>query len=185
LYKTKFGKRLDKKDYRLIKDVIDGKISLEEAYKRNPIPEVRFMLQFNGDISAYQENMRIKFGEISNDALCNKGLHSITFPEGTRSERLKEGKTGVAQLALYTGKEAFAVACNGSDRIYPGNSPVPKKGRIVYRFKKVTLEEFKIEEDFILFSRESQEKFKANFEGATRVIMAGINEGLDPKYRNA
>jgi len=47
------------------------------------------------------------------------------------------------------------------------------------------LKEFKIKEDFKLLSKESQVKYKDQFEGVTRLVMVSINELLDEKYRRA
>jgi len=35
----------------------------------------------------------------------------------------------------------------------------------------------------LLFTRESQQRYKEQFEGVTRVVMASIEEMLDEKYR--
>jgi hypothetical protein len=45
------------------------------------------------------------------------------------------------------------------------------------------LKEFRITEPFKLFSRESQQKYRARFEGVTRVVMDSINELLDERHR--
>jgi hypothetical protein len=82
------------------------------------------------------------------------------------------------------------VGCNNSEQIYPGSSPVAKSGRITYRVGEPLcldnqLKEFKIPEGFKLLSRESQGRYKEQFEGATRVIMMSIASLLDEKYRRA
>jgi hypothetical protein len=45
------------------------------------------------------------------------------------------------------------------------------------------LKEFRITEPFKLFSRESQQKYRVQFEGVTRVVMDSINELLDERHR--
>ncbi len=68
-----------------------------------------------------------KVAEINFRALFDKNLNVIIFPEGTRSLTLGTGKTGIAHLALKSGKKVVPVGCNGSDRVYPGKSPLGKE----------------------------------------------------------
>ncbi len=96
--------------------------------------------------------------------------------EGTRSVKLSEGKSGLAQLALYSKAKVVPVGCNGSDLVFTGNLPFAKKGEIIYRFgDPLTVEDklkhCRIDDKFELFSSESQEKYKENFEEATRITM--------------
>ena len=45
------------------------------------------------------------------------------------------------------------------------------------------LKDYRIDEPFRLFSRESQQRYREQFEGVTRIVMASIEEMLDEKYR--
>jgi len=45
------------------------------------------------------------------------------------------------------------------------------------------LKEFRIGEPFRLFSRESQQRYREQFEGVTRIVMSSIEGMLDEKYR--
>jgi hypothetical protein len=45
------------------------------------------------------------------------------------------------------------------------------------------LKAFRIREPFRLLSRESQQRYREQFEGATRVVMESIDQMLDEKYR--
>ena len=65
-----------------------------------------------------------KVAELSRAALCEQKLNLIIFPEGTRSVKLAEGRTGLAQLALHTEKRIVPVACNNSEEVYRGASPL-------------------------------------------------------------
>jgi hypothetical protein len=47
------------------------------------------------------------------------------------------------------------------------------------------LKEFRITEKFNLLSKESQIKYREQFEGVTRLVMQSINQLLDEKYRRA
>jgi len=80
------------------------------------------------------------------------------------------------------------VGCNNSDRIYTGHSPFARSGTVTYRIGEPLsvdgrLKEFRITESFKLFSRESQQKHKVQFEGVTQVVMDSINELLDERHR--
>jgi hypothetical protein len=80
------------------------------------------------------------------------------------------------------------VGCNNSDTVYTGHSPFAKTGAITYRIGDPLdmdgrLKEFRITEPFKLFSRESQHKYRAQFEGVTRVVMDSLNSLLDERHR--
>ncbi len=131
-----------------------------------------------------------KAAQMSHTALFEKKLSLIVFPEGTRAQVLGEGKTGIAQLALNTGKPVIPVGCNFSDTIYPGNSPIAKKGTIVYRIGKPMtvdgeLKNFRIDGGFRLFSRDSQEKYRMQFDEVTMLIMDRILSLLDDRYKKS
>jgi 1-acyl-sn-glycerol-3-phosphate acyltransferase len=131
-----------------------------------------------------------RVAELSRTALSEKRLNIIIFPEGTRGTQLGEGRTGIAQLALYTGKKIVPIGCNNSDQLYTGSLPFAKSGQIIYRVGEPLsldnqLREFAIEEQFRLFSKESQRKYRRQFEEVTRIVMENINKLLDEKYRRA
>ncbi|WP_132991576.1 lysophospholipid acyltransferase family protein [Gordonia zhaorongruii] len=58
------------------------------------------------------------------------------YPEGTRSPdgRLYKGKTGLARIALETGKPVIPVAMIGTDRINPPGTIMPRPTRITVKF---------------------------------------------------
>lgn len=119
-----------------------------------------------------------------------KGLNILVFPEGTRSNRLGEGHTGVAQMALRLGATIVPVGCNGSDEAYPGNSPLSRGGEIIYRIGKplrpdAELAEFAIQDKFLPFTREAEQTYQENFRGVTELVMNRINDLLDPRYQRA
>ncbi|MCX7634196.1 MAG: 1-acyl-sn-glycerol-3-phosphate acyltransferase [Syntrophales bacterium] len=183
-YKKRFGERIDREQYRRVRDAVDGKGDDRDVAETERL----FGKDFIGFINDYYEKIMARVAELTLYALMEKNLSLIIFPEGTRGKSLGEGKTGIAQVALHTGKPVVPVGCNNSDVVYPGSSPFAKSGRIVYRIgEPLTLDDklkdFKISESFNLLSRESQRLYKRQFEGATQVIMESINELLDPPYR--
>jgi len=190
-YRKKFKHRLDKNVYRAIKDIIDGKYESIEAYPRKAAEALNALgEQFVDFVRGYYDLMMERVAELSRTALSEKKLNLIIFPEGTRGAQLGEGRTGVAQLALATGKKIVPVGCNNSDQLYTGSLPFAKSGRIIYRVGEPLsldnqLREFAIDEPFKLFSKESQKKYNRQFEEVTKIVMENINDLLDEKYRRA
>jgi hypothetical protein len=188
-YRKKFKQRLDKNVYRAIKDIIDGRYESIEAYPRKASEALNALgEQFVDFVKGYYDLIMERVAELSRTALSEKRLNLIIFPEGTRGTQLGEGRTGVAQLALSTGKKIVPVGCNNSDQLYTGSLPFAKSGQIVYRVGEPLsldnqLREFAIDEPFKLFSKESQRKYKRQFEEVTRIVMENINKLLDEKYR--
>jgi len=207
-FRKLYDRKISLEEYRLIKDLLDKKIQMTEAYHRasqdvktllsdkwhslyNPgrwqkITDMRdSFLQYLED---HYSVMMDKIAQMTYTAIYEKHLSLIVFPEGTRGAILGEGKTGIAQLALNTGLKVVPVGCNNSDVIYPGNSPIAKSGTVVYRIGEPlsvhdALRDFKTDGTFKLFSKESQQQYRRNFEEATRLIMDKINALLDEKYR--
>jgi len=188
-YRKTFNRKMDRGLYRAVKDMIDGRIAEAGMQERAAIETFHAMGEHFADfIRAQYEAVMEKVAELSRAALCEQQLNMIIFPEGTRSVQLAEGRTGLAQLALHTEKRIVPVACNNSEQVYRGSLPFARSGRITYRIGEplsVTdrLKAFRIPEPFRLLSRESQQRYKEQFEGATRVVMDSIEEMLDEKYR--
>ena len=67
---------------------------------------------------------------ITREGMDAAGNHILVFPEGTRRLRLGRGHIGLAQMAQHLGTPILPVACNGSSRVYPGNFPISRGGRI-------------------------------------------------------
>jgi hypothetical protein len=190
-FQKKARRRITKDEYRAVRDVVDGKIDAGASLPEPASDALQLLGEnFVEHLRDYYETVMDHVAALSRYALLEKKLNLIIFPEGTRSTQLGEGRTGTAQLALNTGVKVVPVGCNNSEQIYPGSSPVAKSGRITYRVGEPLcldnqLKEFKIPEGFKLLSRESQRRYKEQFEGATRVIMLSISSLLDEKYRQA
>ena len=188
-YRQRFGRRIGKDEYRAVKDWIDGKIDETSAQGKLRAETANlFTRGFIEHLKGYHQLLMEKVAQLSTKALLEWGLNLIIFPEGTRSLRLGTGRTGLAQIALFSGKKIVPVGCNNSDRIYTGHSPFARSGTVTYRIGEPLsvdgrLKEFRITEPFKLFSRESQQKHKVQFEGVTQVVMDSINELLDERHR--
>lgn len=183
------GRRIKQDEYRAIRDLIDKKI--EMAHSATP-KGLEFVAQLDENfiefIKPCHEAVMKRVAELSRIALLEKKLNLIIFPEGTRSTKLGEGRTGLAQLALHTGTTIIPVGCNNSDLIYPGSSPFAKSGKVIYRVGKPLsidgrLKEYRIDEEFKLFSAESRIKYKEKFEEVTNIVMESINSLVDERYR--
>jgi 1-acyl-sn-glycerol-3-phosphate acyltransferase len=126
---------------------------------------------------------------LTREAIENHGNNVLVFPQGTRSKRLSRGHTGLAQLAQLLGADIVPVGCNGSDRIYPSNSPFAKGGRVVYRIgaplspQGPELSPYRIEEPFEPFTDETTERHGQVLRKITDVVMNRINGLLDPEYQ--
>jgi 1-acyl-sn-glycerol-3-phosphate acyltransferase len=188
-YARKFNRRIDREAYRKVRDAIDGRDIETEEYAANVAETARlFGDGFIAFMRDYYEQVMAKVAELTRFALFEKGLSIIIFPEGTRGTQLGEGKTGIAQVALHTGKMVVPIGCNNSDQVYPDSLPFARSGRIIYRIGKPfsvadRLQPFRIDEPFRLLSRESQLRHNDRFEGATTVIMESIHDLLDEAYR--
>ncbi|RAL21299.1 hypothetical protein DL240_13935 [Lujinxingia litoralis] len=133
------------------------------------------------------KQMMNRFVELNEEAFA-LGLHVLVFPEGTRSIRLQEGRTGLAQMALRMKATVVPIGCNGSDLAYPGNSPLSSGGTIVYRMGEPlspegALKPFAIEDDYTPFTLEAERAHAEKFRGMTDLVMDRINELLDERHQ--
>jgi 1-acyl-sn-glycerol-3-phosphate acyltransferase len=139
-------------------------------------------------INALFGMMMSRFVDLNEEAM-QKGLDLLIFPQGTRSIRLSEGRIGLAQMALYLKKTIVPIGCNGSDQVYPGNSPLARPGHIIYRIgQPITYQEmapFHIDEAFHPFTPEAEANHGEAFRGLVELVMERINELLDPRYQFA
>jgi hypothetical protein len=187
-YRKHFNRKMDRGLYRTVKDIIDGRIGIAGPQERAATEALQAMGEnFAEFIRGYYEAIMEKVAGLSKAALCEKNLNLIIFPEGTRSVKLAEGRTGLAQLALYTEKRIVPVACNNSEEVYRGSLPIARSGRITYRVGEPLsvhdrFKSYRITEPFPLFSRESQQRYREQFEEVTRIVMTSIEGMLDAKY---
>jgi len=132
--------------------------------------------------------MMRRFAELNRETF-ELGLSLLVFPEGTRTKRLSKGHPGVAQIALRHQKTVVPIGCNGSDLVHPGASPIPRAGRIVYRFgEPVRLDAsspYHIDEPYEPFTAEAEAKHGATFQALVDDLMQRINGLVDPEYQFA
>lgn len=196
------------KTYRLIRSAIDEQSTdiraLREAAAEAGVlaelstlidtPRDMLGLDFQPQRQNYLEAMQDLFQQMMekfvglNEQAFDLGLNIIVFPEGTRAVRLQEGKPGLAQMALRMKATVVPVGSNGSDKAYPGDSPLSKGGHLIYRIGEPLtpdgeLKEFKIDEHFTPFTYEAEERFGDKFQGMTDLVMSRIEGLLDPRHR--
>ena len=139
-------------------------------------------------IDALMDAMKARFVELNAECF-EKQLDLLVFPEGTRSRRLSRGHIGVAQAALRFRKTIVPVGCSGSDRVYPGWSPLAKGGTITYRIgEPITYSDMvdsHLPEGVDPFEAGSEPEHRAKLQAVVDRVMARINELVDPEYRFA
>lgn len=184
-------------EYAALKQFVDGQLDPAAARARGGEGAAAFLAcRFDDSpTGSYLDSLERRYDammrrvvELSRQALA-LGLDLLIFPQGTRSIRLTAGHPGAAQLALATGAPVLPVGCNGSDKLYPGNSPWSGGGTVVYRVGEPLTAEgelarFRIPTPFVPFTREA-EAHAFTFRAVTELFMERINELLDPPYRFA
>jgi 1-acyl-sn-glycerol-3-phosphate acyltransferase len=188
-FAKKFGRRIQAEEYTAIKDAIQNKVNAGKALaEKGSEAALQFYESFVEYIGTHYKTFMQTVARLSREAVLKKNLNIIIFPEGTRGQKLGQGKTGMAQLAINTNTPIVPVGCNNSDKIYSGNLPFAGKGSILYRVGEMLsfegkLKEYSINEKFQLFSDESKIKYKERFEALTGVVMENINNLIDTQYK--
>jgi 1-acyl-sn-glycerol-3-phosphate acyltransferase len=195
------GRPPSEKEYRVLRDLVDGRRGAEDPLPEDAGAELREFLSPAGNAKSAAEFLR-RFDqlfdsmirevvELNRRAIENLELNVLVFPEGTRSRRLSRGHVGLAQIAQYLGAPIIPVGCNGSDKLYPGNSPLSKGGRVVYRVGKPLtvdgpeLAALRVPRDVLPFTAEATQRYDAKYTAIIEVVMGRIEELLDPEYQRA
>jgi 1-acyl-sn-glycerol-3-phosphate acyltransferase len=199
---TEFRKRVGRpptdQEYRVLRDLVDGKKSPAEALEESAGELTAFIAPEGGPenflarFEALFDRMLRRVVELNRQAIEELGLNVLVFPEGTRSRRLGKGLNGLAQISQYLSAPIVPVGCNGSDRLYPGNSPLSKGGRVVYRVGPPLLADGPelaphrvVRDDVVPFSKQAAARYAERYDAITRVVMDRINDLLDPEHRRA
>ena len=180
------GRAPRSEEYRVLRDLADGMTAEVPAALVEVVGDMKTFLR---DFSELFERMIERVMQLNGLAL-DLGQHLLVFPQGTRSIRLSRGHIGVAQVAQHLGVDLVPVGCNGSDKLYPGNSPFSSGGRVVYRIGNPLridgpeLSPFRVTEPFSPFTLEAGIHREA-FQAMIDVVMDHINELLDEPYQYA
>ena len=181
-------------DTRTVREAAAEEGVLSEVVPLLDTPRDMLGLRFDPHSQNYLQAMTELFATMMekfvalNERALDLGLHILVFPEGTRSIQLQQGRTGLAQMALRMKTPVVPVGCNGSDKIYPGDSPVARAGEILYRIgaplmPEGELSEFQIEDHFTPFTHEAEAAHGEKFQAMTEVVMDRINALLDPRHQ--
>lgn len=198
-FKDTCGRVPDDREYRLLRDLVDETIDQAQFLAQANVTLKRFVTtphaafdpaeQLYADyVEAQFETLMQMVTSISERGLLEQGINILIFPEGGVSVRLQSGQVGLAQLALKTGAPIVPVAGNGLDRLYPDLRPFSQGGEAIYRVgKPLTLEgelaPVAINEPFEPFTRAARDKYNRHFQAVTGLVMARLNELLDPPYQ--
>jgi len=184
-----------KDEYRVLRDLVDGRVTVDEAADRGGARVTRLLgtggprARFGERFDALFARMMVEVARLTREALARHRLNVLVFPQGTRSKRLPKGHTGLVQMAQHLGRTIVPVGCNGSDRAYPGGSPLSKGGDIVYRIgAPLTIDgpelgPHRVDTPFVPFSSEATTHHGEAFRAATDLVMDRINDLLDPEYQ--
>ena len=188
-FQQRQGRAPDGAVYRALRDLVDG-----QAVEALP-PAVATWMAEEGGAEAWAEGQRRLFTAMMDEVMrihreaMAAGLHVLVFPEGTRRKRLGPGHAGLLQVAWHLGAAVVPIGCNGSDRVYPGNSPSAKGGRIVYRVGELLeidgpeLGPHRVREPFVPFTVAASRRHGQALQAATDLVMDRIEALLDPEYR--
>jgi len=193
-------RRLEDDEYRLLRDLMDGKLQQEKVQDSVSADVRRLFAEPRRDFQPARE-MYTEFMHRWNDrlmglverrtlqALFENHNSVIVFPQGTRSIRLLPGKPGLAQFALRHKVPVVPVGSMGSEEAYPGANPWARGGTCLYRIGKPltvddALADCRIEKPYAPFTREA-EVHRERFEWAMERITAAIDELLEEPYKMA
>lgn len=188
-FRKQMGRPPNEGEYRGLRDLVDDKAP-------EGLPDgAQMFLEERGGAETFCDAFEILWTQmvaevvrLNREALA-QGHSPLVFPQGTRSKRLSRGHVGMAQMSQLLGADIVPVGCNGSDGVYPGNSPFAKGGRIVYRIgDPITLDgpeigAYRVKAPFSPFTREAMGRHAEDFEAITAVVMERINALLDPEYQ--
>ncbi|MEW6284026.1 MAG: lysophospholipid acyltransferase family protein [Candidatus Eremiobacterota bacterium] len=179
----RFRRKPTEEEYRALRLAVDQ----ADAKALPPVVDdpQRYLRQFEDTWDSLVQEV----ARLNHRALRELGLNVLVFPQGTRSRRLSQGHTGLAQMAMHLRAAIVPIACNGSDHVYPTTMPFAQGGRIVYRIGAPLepdgpeLGPLQIAEPFLPLSRAAVERHSDRFRRVTDLVMDRINDMLDPEYR--
>ena len=192
-FKEQIGRSPTHQEYRFIRNLLDGRLDIDEEIMLQATSECR---QFLAPTPTQQlQQLNTEFNILSeevvklNQRALDLGHHILIFPQGTRSKRLLSGHTGLAQMTQRLKLDIVPIGCMGSERCYDRNIPWARSGSIRYRIGKPLtimgdkLSPHNIQESFTPFSLDAQLRFGNRFRKITDIVMDEINDLLDEDYR--
>jgi 1-acyl-sn-glycerol-3-phosphate acyltransferase len=191
-FRAALGRVPTNAEYRLLRDIVDRQRTLDAPLPGDTSADLRTFLRTGDFLGRFDRLFGAMMDEVlrlCRSAIEEQDVHLLVFPQGTRSKRLTRGHTGVAQVAQHLGATIIPVGCNGSDRVYPGNSPLARGGRIVYRMGAPLtpdgpeLAPHRVPAAARPFSHEATAQHGEAYQAITDIVMDRINDLLDPEYQ--
>lgn len=191
-FREKVGRVPTNAEYRLLRDIVDHERSLDDPLPEGTSADVSDYLGGGAFLARFEQLFNAMMSEVMRlcrVAMEDMGSHLLVFPQGTRSKRLIAGHTGLVQVAQHLGATIVPVGCNGSDRLYPGNSPLSRGGRVVYRLGRPLtpddpeFQPFAVPRAALPFSRESTAQYDRQYQAMTQIVMDRIDGLLEPEYQ--
>lgn len=190
-FQREVGHRADPQSYRQLRDLLDGQpapAALTPDAARL-IDRLGGADSFIAAMSTTFEAMMTEVMRMHREALGSGSRHLLVFPEGTRSKTLLRGHTGLAQVSQHLRLPIVPIGCSGSDVIYPADSPIARRGRVIYRIgaplmpEGPLLDPHRIQADFVPLSQAASARYGQQFQAITDVVMAQISALVEPQYR--
>ena len=187
------GRAPNNLEYRLIRNLLDGRLEADEETLLSTTTECRQFL--SPSPTQVLQGMHKEFNTLSeevvklNQKALDLGHNILVFPQGTRSKRLLPGHTGMAQMTQRLNLDIVPIACMGSEEVYRGNLPWGRSGVIRYRIGTPLqiggekLAQYRVQEPFTPFGIDAQRQYGERFRRITDVVMDDINDLLDEEYK--
>ena len=186
------GRPPQTEEYRLLRGIVDGVVDANVSLPTDASEDVR---RFVGNdvhdrfLAQFERDFDLMIGEVVrlSRRAAEIGNHLLIFPEGTRSVRLGTGRIGLAQIAQHLRMPVVPVGCNGCHRLYPGDVPFSKGGRVVYRIGAPILPDdpelapHAVPPDILPFTRKA-DAYKPQYQAITDIVMARIAALLDDEH---
>ncbi len=185
-------------EYRFLRGLVDGKGDADAPIDPELSPDLRRFVDPGGLAGSYRpfvdgferrwDRLVDETIRLNRQALGDRNLNILVFPEGTRSPTLLPGRSGLVQMAYHLDATIVPVGCNGSNRLYPGDLPKSMGGRVVYRFGEPMLPDgpelgpFAPKEAFRPLGPAATRAHGEQFDRATGVVMSAIADLLDSEY---
>jgi 1-acyl-sn-glycerol-3-phosphate acyltransferase len=183
------GAVLDPVAYRTLRRLVDGEEDVDVASIADLTASWGGPVVFAAAIRRLFADLMYEVLRLHREAFGEGMRHVLVFPEGTRTPRLIEGRTGLVEVSQQLGVPIVPIACSGGDRLYPGNVPLSSGGKVVYRVGHPLrvdgpeLGPHRITAPFVPFSPEAGSAHGVRFRALTDIVMAHIDGMLDEQYR--
>ena len=187
------GRKPTEEEYRPLRDHVNGlaKMPRGAIFERlGTLGRDLLGWKFDPEASTYREAVLGCYTTMMRASLqvCGRALQADHLlhvnPQGTASQRLTPGRTGVIQAALALDCCVVPVGISGMCGAFAPYSLRPLGGQIVIRFGEPYRPSREgLREDFQVFDPAHEEKNREYLERQAGILMERINDLCDPEYR--